>query len=97
MAKNRWANRKDGNHSEIARALAASGWCVVDTTTMRGKMPDMLASKHLCTVVVEAKMPGEKLTESESAFFESWQGHKIIAYGGQDAVDKCQAILARGA
>lgn len=95
MAASRWANRKDRNHKEIENALKAAGWVVIDTTLMRGRMPDMLASKDLCTIVVEAKMPKEDLTPSESKFFEVWKGHKIIAYSGQDAVNKCFDILIK--
>lgn len=95
MAKSRHANRPDGNHAEIRAALRAAGWVVVDTTIMRGKMPDMIASKAGVTVVVEAKLPGKALTECEEKFFSTWHGAKIIAYGGQDAVDKCQAVLLK--
>lgn len=88
-----YANRPDGNQSEIKLALITDGWTVIETNIMRGKMLDLLAAKHGVTIAVECKIPGKKLTESEANFFRDWPGLKILAFSGQDAVDKAASML----
>lgn len=88
-----YANRPDGNQSEIKLALITAGWSVIETNIMRGKMLDLLVAKHGVTIAVECKMPGKKLTPSEAKFFDDWPGLKVLVYSGQDAVDTCGKLL----
>lgn len=88
-----YTNRLDANQSEIKLALIASGWTVIETNIMRGKMLDLLAAKQGVTIAIECKMPGKKLTPSEAKFFEDWMGLKILAFSGQDAVDQAALML----
>lgn len=89
----RYANRPDANQREIKLALMASGWTVIETNIMRGKMLDLLVAKHGITVAVECKVKGNSLTPSECKFFQEWPGLKILAFSGQDAVDKAASML----
>ena len=89
-----YANRPDANQSEIKLALTASGWTVIETNIMRGKMLDLLAAKQGVTIAIECKMTGKKLTPSETKFFQDWPGLKILAFSGQDAVDKAASMLS---
>lgn len=88
-----YTNRLDANQSEIKLALIASGWTVIETNIMRGKMLDLLIAKQGVTIAVECKMPGKKLTPSEAKFFEDWPGLKVIVYSGQDAATVCGKLL----
>lgn len=89
----RFANKVDGNQAEIVQALRATGWAVRPMNKLRGAWLDLVIAKHGVTIAVECKMPGEMLTESEKEFMEEWPGLKMIAYSGQDAVDKAGAMM----
>jgi len=88
-----YRNRLDKNQAEIISALRASGWVVIAMNIMRGKWLDLAAAKHGVTVAVECKTTGEELTESESVFMRDWPGLAVVAYSGQEAVDRCEACL----
>jgi Holliday junction resolvase-like predicted endonuclease len=94
--------RKDANHAEVVEALRFAGWSISDTSAVgtRDTDPpsgalDLFAAKCGITVLVEVKQPREKMNAKEQAFFDEWQGEKIVSYGGQDAVDKLNFILAK--
>jgi len=87
-------NRLDKNQSEIVMALRACGWCVIPTNIMRGKMLDLCVSKQGVTIMVECKVEGEDLTNSEKVFIRDWLGLALVAYSSQEAVDRCEACLS---
>lgn len=78
----------DLNQPQIVAALRAAGWKVRHTHTIGQGFPDLCASVDGLNVLVEVKMPGEKLTPDEAVFWEEWPGPKEIVYGEQDAIDK---------
>lgn len=89
----RWARKTDRNHAEIRAALRAAGWHVTDLFRVGQGVPDLLAAKPRCAVLVEVKMPGEPLTADESKFHADYPGPAVVAFSGQDAVTQCGLIF----
>lgn len=92
----RRAAKADRNQPEVTAALRAAGWTVRPTHMVGQGYPDLNAAKHGVNLLVEVKMPGEKLSDDERKFHGSWDGPILIVYGGQDAVDKA-ALFVNGA
>jgi hypothetical protein len=91
----RRAARVDGNQGEIVEALRLAGWAVHPTHQLGHGFPDLVVSKQGVNLLVECKMPGEKLTPDEERFFNGWRGLIVIVFGAQDAVDKTATKLMR--
>lgn len=92
MTVNRSHSKTDGNHKEIREGLRALGFDV-DDVYMIPRLYDMLVTGldyrgRLQCVRVEVKMPGERLTPDEQAYWEK-QKHRdnlIIAYRLEDVL-----------
>lgn len=82
----------DRNQKVITAALRAAGWKVRPLHMVGGGWPDLAAAKPGMNVLVECKMPGEKLTPDEAKFWDEWPGPKMIAYDEQDAIEKAEAL-----
>jgi len=93
----RYRKAIDANQKEIVAALRAAGWKVHDTHALGGGIPDLAVWREGGPRVwVEIKMPGEKVTEAERAFFSAWgAGDKLIVYGAEDALEKLRAFDGR--
>lgn len=89
----RRAAKTDRNQKPIVAALRAAGWVVRPLHMVGDGWPDLAVAKHGLNVLVECKMPKEKLTPDEAEFWETWPGPKVIVYDEQDAVDKLGAML----
>lgn len=64
-----FARRVDKNQPEIMQALQAAGYRCWSTHRAGFGIPDVLAlSKTNIPVLLEIKMPGEKLTDAETKF-----------------------------
>jgi len=89
--------RTDHNQQEIMDALRACGWIVKDLHEVGGGFPDLIvANQFQENILIEVKQPGKKLNELELKFFKEWPGNKIIAYSGEDAINKLQEFRGRG-
>jgi DNA-binding NarL/FixJ family response regulator len=83
-----YAKRTDRNHAEIRRTLKQCGYYVMDTFRVGHGFPDLLAvSKAGLPVLLEVKMPGEKLTDAEREFWRSYPGPIAVVQSAQEAVD----------
>ena len=76
--------RVDRNQSQITRELRALGLSVRPTHIVGNGFPDLAVGWAGKTLLVEVKMPGEKLTEDECEFFEIWNGAAIVAVSTED-------------
>ena len=77
----------DRNQQEVIDALRCAGYLVTDIHTLGKGRPDLLVSKYRNLYLVEVKTRDGKLTEDEREFIkDGWP--VIIAYSGQDAIDK---------
>ena len=92
----RRAAKVDRNQPLVVEALRKAGWTVRHTHMIGKGWPDVVAAKQHINLLVEIKMPGEKLTPDEAAFWNQWPGPKIIAYSEQDAVDKAAQLHTGG-
>lgn len=99
-----YRRKVDINHKEVREKLREAGWMVRDYSGVGMGFPDLLAYRVeefykpprlviVFSVWVEVKQPKEKLTEAETFFFDHAPGPKIIAYSGQDAIDKITQLF----
>lgn len=81
------ANRRDANHAEIRDGLRKCGYVVFDVADSKVIHTDLLVlSKGNMPVLIEIKMPGEKLTDKEEKFWQEYKGALEIAYSLEDAI-----------
>lgn len=72
-------HRSDGNSDEIVNALRGQG-ASVEYINHNGKkkgIPDLIAGLDGYTMLVEVKMPGEKLSPEQIDFHAKWRGAPI--------------------
>lgn len=63
----RYRRRVDRNHAAIRDGLRKCGYRVFDCSRLGGGFPDLLVWKRR-VMLLEVKMPGEKLTPDEAEF-----------------------------
>lgn len=81
------ANRRDGNQTEILKAIERAGYFVFNTADTKNGFPDLfVTSKSGVDCVMEIKMPGEKLTPAEEAFFLAHNGKHYIVRSAEEAL-----------
>ena len=85
----KYGARKDANHSIVVQALEAAGVSVIDTSSMGGGFPDLIAGFGGVTVLIEIKNPktgyGRKgLNKNQLKWKEQWTGG---AYAVIDSVE----------
>ena len=91
-----YARRKDGNQAEIEDALTKAGYRFLDLSKAGCGVPDILAlSKCGASVFLEIKMPGEKLTEAERRWQQTYTGLCYVIFSAEDALDKLSEIDGR--
>lgn len=71
--------KRDGNHTDIVRALRAAGRSVVELHAVGGGCPDLLVGFSGKTLLMEVKDPdGEnKLYDSQVEFHRAWRGTPV--------------------
>jgi len=74
MGMPRYAARTDENHAEVAKAFAALGYSVQDTSKVGGGFPDLVVGRYGVTWLVEIKADGGKLRPGQIKFFNDWRG-----------------------
>ena len=91
------ARRVDGNQALIVEALRKAGYQVYLTFRIGCGFPDLLCvSKTHIAVLLEVKMPGEKLTADEKIFHDEYEGYLDIIYSTEDAITVMQAYDRAG-
>lgn len=97
--KDIYARRVDKNQPEIVAALRKAGYRVHHTHRAGFGFPDLLVeSKTRIAVLLEIKMPGEKLTEAEKKFFDEYRCPHKIVYSASEAIEfmqKCDGFSYR--
>jgi hypothetical protein len=80
--------RRDGNHNEIKHVLKQAGYFVFDCADVACGFPDLLVvSKSNIPVLLELKMPGEKLTPDEKVFHANYTAPLCIVRSAEEALD----------
>ena len=78
-------NRRDNNHAEIRDALR-SRYFVWDMADVKNGFPDLLVVSTLDWVVLlEVKLPGEKLTPKEVEFHKNYPAPLHIVHSVEEA------------
>lgn len=73
----RRARRVDGNQAEIVSALRDAG-CFVEVLSDVGRgVPDLLVGRNGKCLLLEVKMPGEKLTPDQVTWHRAWKGPSV--------------------
>lgn len=84
-----YARRKDGNQTEIVKALRDAGYGCHLTFRLGCGFPDVLCvSKADIAVLLEIKVPGEGLTPDEKEFHAQYTGPIEIVESGEIALAK---------
>jgi len=70
---------RDGNQAELDDAARRLGWHVLDTSQFAAYEPGfpdaVWVNNHGLVVLIEYKIPGEKLTDVEQAFADEWHAN----------------------
>ncbi len=78
-----YAQRKDGNQSDIVKALEAVG---VDVWVLH-QPADLLCGYRGRTMILEVKRDKEKVrTPAQRKFHCDWRGHKAIVRTAEEAI-----------
>lgn len=91
----RRAARVDGNHGEIVELLRFCGYPVRSLAAVGDGIPDLLIAVLHVNVLCEVKMPGEKKTEAQVKFWNTWPGAKFVAESREQALRTCSRIEAK--
>jgi hypothetical protein len=73
----RRARRVDGNQKAVVEALRDAGRFVEVLSDVGRGVPDLLVSWGGKSLLLEVKMPGEKLTEDQLHWHRSWKGPAV--------------------
>jgi hypothetical protein len=87
------ARRVDGNQKEIVKALHSPehNYNVIPVFRVGCGFPDLLVvSKSNIPVLLELKMPGEKLTTDEKLFHANYTAPLCIVRSAEEALDVMQ-------
>ena len=89
----RRAHRVDANQGRIVAALRKCGVAVRSLAGIGDGVPDLLAySARSGYVLLEVKVPGEKLTEDQERFHREWPGRIHIVETIDDALRACGVL-----
>lgn len=88
----RTAARVDRNQGEIVDALRKAGYSVLVLSAVGKGCPDLLVGVDRNdgderNLLLEVKMPGEKLTPRELRWHAEWKGQKQIVSSAEEALD----------
>lgn len=84
MSLHRYAAKRDENEPQVVRVLEACGWKV---EKLSGKgVPDLLCGWHRKMMLVEVKMPGEKLNDVQEKWHAAWPGEVQIVHDVHEAL-----------
>lgn len=94
----RRAAKVDENQAGIVKALRAHGWSVLSLAPMGKGCPDLLVGCKGVNLLLEvkdgSKAPSKRrLTEDETRFFGSWNGHRALVESPDQAVAEVKRHL----
>lgn len=76
----RRASKVDANQSDIVEALRAAGFSVQPLSAVGDGCPDLLVGANGHNVLIEVKVPGERLNNVQKPWHATWKGRAHIAY-----------------
>lgn len=81
--------RVDANHAQIMRDLRKAAIACWSTAPLGDGFPDILASpswNRKVMVLLEVKVPGEKLNQAETDFASTWPGPVFTVTSSEEAI-----------
>jgi len=95
--------RRDGNHALIRDGLRQLGYDVEDTADLGDGFPDLLVvtkqgfvlldkKSYGFIILLEVKMPGQKLTPKEAKFHARFPGPLYVVRSLEMAVETVQSV-----
>lgn len=84
----RYNAKRDSNEGDIVDYLRKAG-CSVERISGTG-IPDLLVGLHGLNLLMEVKVPGKKLRESQEEWHMEWKGQRVIV----ETVDEAAAVIA---
>jgi len=80
--------RTDANQTEIVAFLRAAGASVFVSSDVGRGFPDLVVGHRGHTYLIEVKVPGGRIRDSQSAFALSWRGSPVcVVRNVQDCFD----------
>lgn len=84
--------RIDGNHNEIVNHLRSFGWSVTSLAKVGFGAPDVVVGVEGVNVLLEFKMPKEKLNVEERAWHDGWKGRCYVVHSKGEAEMVCITV-----
>ena len=81
----RYAQKPDSNQPEIVTGLEKIGCSVYDAHRV-GEIPDIIVGARGCTLLLEIKIPGAKLSPTQKDWHRDWQGHSCVVHSLEEAI-----------
>jgi hypothetical protein len=82
----RRAAKVDANHAEIVDGLRAMGVSVQSLAAVGDGCPDLLCGFRTSNVLIEVKVPGEKLNVVQKHWHADWRGTAHVVWSLSDAI-----------
>ena len=82
----RRAAKVDANQEAIVDALRAAGYSVTSLAAVGNGCPDLLCGVNGRNVLLEVKMPGEKLNSTQKPWHRDWKGKAHVIWSADDAL-----------
>jgi hypothetical protein len=76
----------DANHGAIVDGLRAAGCTVESLAAVGNGCPDLLCGVGGHNVLIEVKVPGERLNNVQKPWHAAWRGRAHIAYSLEQAL-----------
>lgn len=84
----RRAAKIDANQPEIVEALRAAGFWVQSLAAVGHGFPDLIATKKSGAIMLlEVKMPGERLTHDEFDWHGRFPGPVFVVHSAEEALE----------
>jgi Holliday junction resolvase len=82
----RRAAKVDASQSDIVDGLRAMGYSVTSLAKVGNGCPDIVVGAHGHNVLIEIKVPGEKLTVPQKKWHTEWKGRAQVVYSFAEAL-----------
>lgn len=82
----------DSNHGEIVNGLRQAGFSVTSLAKVGNGAPDAVVGAEGVNVLLEFKMPGEKLNDAEQKWHASWLGTVYVVHSFDEAFRVVRAV-----
>jgi hypothetical protein len=82
----RYAQKPDSNQPEIVAGLEKMGCSVYDAHRV-GEIPDIIVGYRGWNTLMEIKILGAKLKQSQKDWHRDWRGHSCVVHSLEEAIE----------